>query len=177
MADKWRDIKDFSVERGSTINAVKAYIKRLDAKEKIPETDLRVSYGFMAVRIGSPVYKVLDEKYPLPKTVEVVQDTELRVKYEKLLEKSLRQAEEMATLKVQAAELHATQMLLESATKDRDRAIEDRDKAAEQAQEAVKARHDAENVLNAEKDRADAAEAKIAEMRSAGIWQRLRNKW
>lgn len=177
MAERWANIKDFAAERGSTINAVKAYIKRQDAKEKIPEKDLRVSYGFMAVRVGSPIYEKIDKKYPMPKKVEVVQDTELREKYEKILEKSLRQAEEIATLKVQATELHTTQMLLESATKDRDHAIEDRDKAAEQVKEAVKARQDAEKFLNVEKDRADAAEAKIAEMKSAGLWQRIRNKW
>lgn len=177
MAEKWRDIKDFAAERGFTINAIKAYIKRQGEKEAIPKKDLKAEYGFMAVRVGSPIYEKIDKKYPMPKTVEVVHDEDLQKKYEELLEKSLKLTEEVSDLRVKVAEDRGLKALMDSATRERDAAIEDRDRAAEQAAAAEEAKKRAEEGAEEARNRADEAEKRIEEMRNAGLWRRIRNRW
>lgn len=177
MAENWEDIKVFAAERGFTINAVKAYIKRQDEKEEIPKSDLKKEYGFMAVRIGSPIYEKIDKKYPMPKTIEVVHDEDLQQKYVEKLEELSRLKDEVADLRVKVAESSSLKALMDNATRERDIAIEDRDRAEERAAAAEQARDRAEKDAEEAQNRAEAAEKKVDEMRNAGLWRRIRNRW
>lgn len=198
MDQKKIRIKDFAAERGVSYNTITQYIYRV----KHSTTQKSVKYEGLVqdgdgskekyIIVGSPLWTALDENYPKPtKPAEVVIDEGLRQELSKAQknESEARKDAAAAWRKVaelqeavikmqnQIAEVKAIRLIADQAAADRDRAIEDRDRAEERAQKAVEARESAEKVANAEKGRADAAESKIAEMRNAGLWKRIRNKW
>lgn len=184
-------IKDFAAERGVSYNTITQYLYRV----KHSTTQKSVKYEGLVqdgdgskekyILIGSPIWTALDEKYPKPtKPAEIVINEEMRQERDDALKdaavawrKVAELQEKLINMQREIAEGQAIKLLADQATADRDRAIEERDAATKQAQEAVEARYNAEKVLNEEKDRADAAERKIEEMRGSGLWKRIRNKW
>lgn len=166
-------ITDFAKERNVDRDTVNAYLNnhaeiknytKLVGKNRVIDTD-------------TDAYKMLDKKYPLPKLVQVVEDTESKQKLAEKQEELSKALKDNADLQAklglamaQVAQLATMQQLLEDKTKELANNQKELTKAQESLHskdiELVKANTD-RDILKAEIDRIKAdTDKRIAELQA-----------
>lgn len=166
-------ITDFAKERNVDRDTINAWLNRHDEVK---------SYTKMigknrAIEIDSDAYKILDSKYPLPKLVQIVEDTESKQRLAEKQEELARALKDNADLQAklglamaQVAQLATMQQLLEDKTKELTNKQNELTKAQESLHskdiELVKANTD-KDMLQAEIDRIKAdTDKRIAELQA-----------
>lgn len=149
------NISDFARERNIEPQAVTRYINRH------PEIKKHTSKVGRSVDLHPEALQILEEVYPLPKPVQIIQGVDpeeynrvqrelelLHQKYESSLEKiALLQSERVEDQR-KIAQMDAQRLLLE----------------------------DKEKQLREEKERADIAEQRVDDLKNRSLWERIRNK-
>ena len=101
-------IADFAEERNVDRNAVTQYIRRHDELFK-GHTEVKGNCMF----VDDDAMILLDKKYPLPKPIEVIEDTESRAKLIKTQELVIQLQDKLNRAQTQIAQAEATKLLLE----------------------------------------------------------------
>ncbi len=121
-------IADFAEERNVDRNAVTQYIRRHDELFK-GHTEVKGNCMF----VDDDAMILLDKKYPLPKPIEVIEDTESRAKLIKTQELVIQLQDKLNRAQTQIAQAEATKLLLEDKEAQLEREYERSAKAEERA--------------------------------------------
>lgn len=158
-------ISEFAKERGVDRVAVNSWIRNhpdIDkacskkGKEKIIDT-------------LSDEYKMLEKQYPLPKPVEVIEDTESRKKLIQAQELIIQMQDKLLDAQEKLASAEATKLLLE----DKEMQLSKAEQRIEKQEAALE--QEAENKKQLEKQ-LEEAQNRIKELENRSFWQRLFNK-
>ena len=135
-------ITEFARLRGKEPQAISRYLKRH------PEVNQFTHKKGKTVELLPEAERLLDKVYPLPRPVEIVEDTESRkelIQTQRLVIQLQQRLEEQAAL---IAKAEAVKLLLE----------------------------DKEKQLEEEKARTEKAEKEIERLKNRTLWERIRNK-
>lgn len=170
-------LKDFAEMRGVKPDTVATYIRRHPEIAALTSTE-----GYHMV-LSEEAIDILDKKYPMPKPVQVIQDTESLKKLNdaqefiiKLQEKMMQMAEENSRLAIQAEKV----LMLEAAEQEKaDRIskleadIDRRDDLLDEEKQAHQ--NTASELADTQKQLAD-TQQELERMKNRSLWQRIFNK-
>ena len=156
-------LADFIKKRNVEGTTVTAYVRR---HPELFEGHTKVKGKFMY--IDDEAEKLLDEKYPLPKPVEVIEDKESRDKLLKAQEYIIKLQQQLNQQATQIAQAEAQKVLLE----DKERQLAE---IKHQSRDKDRQIEEAQGHIDEEKDRADQAEAEVERLKNRGLWARIRN--
>lgn len=162
-------ISDFAKERAIDRDTVNAWIRNHEEVNKA----CRKAGKEKTIDTSSEAYQLLEKQYPLPRPIQIIEDTESRQKLIKLQEAYIQLQGKMVEASNQLAQAEATKLLLEDKEEQLEKAEKQRDKAEERADKVA----DELQHFRAE------AEAKIKELeeklqaeKDKSWWQKLRGK-
>lgn len=104
-------ITEFARSRNVQAQTISIYIKR---HEKLFKG--HTSKAGKTIELDEVALEILDEKYPLPKPVEIIEDTESREKLIKAQELIIQLQDKLNQAQSKIAQAEATQLLLEDRT-------------------------------------------------------------
>lgn len=157
-------LADFIKKRSVEGTTVTAYVRR---HPELFEGHTKVKGKFMY--IDDEAERLLDEKYPLPKPVEIIEDKESRDKLLKAQEYIIKLQQQLNQQATQIAQAEAQKVLLE----DKERQLME---MKEQLRDKDKQIEETEGQIEKEKTRADQAEAEAERLKNRGLWARIRNR-
>lgn len=162
------NISDFAKQRNIEPQAVSRYISRH------PEIKEHTKKDGKMVELLPEAERLLDEVYPLPKPVHVVQGVP-QEEYEAVLKKLAQQQEIIIKLQQeriedqkQIAKAEATQLLLE----DKERQLND---LREQREQSLIQIEEEKERTRAADQRAEDAQKEIERLKNRSLWERIRN--
>ena len=156
-------LTNFAEERGVKVDTIKKYIKRHES-----EFDGHIFHKGTKAELDEVAFIMLDEVYPHPKPVQVIQGVpneehkELLAKYEAVLEKYSKVQEELTRTTRELSLQEGRQMLLE----EKDKRIDDIKGILEHSQDELK------------KTRQELEESKdeLERLKNRNLWERITNK-
>ncbi len=122
-------ITEFSEQRNEDRDTVNAYIRKHPEIQK----DVSKKGKNTVIDTASDGYALLDKQYPLPKPIEVIEDTESRAKLIKTQELVIQLQDKLNRAQMQIAQAEATKILLEDKETQLEREYERSAKAEERA--------------------------------------------
>lgn len=186
------NLTEFAVSRGIKHSALCMYINR--HPELFDGHLEKTSKGSI---LDDAAYEILDKKYPVPKPVQIVEDEELRRKYEELKDQIIIAQGKIQVLleeKVATADLIAEAKLSRELLETQDREISQKDEMISHQEKEISDLRDQisidqEQILEissrtaAAEERADQeekkriqAEEELNRIRSRGFWARIFNR-
>lgn len=148
--EKMQLLRDFAAARNIKTDTVRKYMYR--KKETFSGHTQKTEHG---LQLDEVALAALEEIYPLPRPVEVVEDTESRRQLILAQQMIIQLQQQMAELQSKAALADAQQLLLE-----------DKNARIDELQTEKKAAE----------ERAAAAETEIQRLQNRSLWERIRNK-
>jgi TolA-binding protein len=156
-------ITEFARARNVQAQTISIYIKR---HEKLFKG--HTSKAGKTIELDEVALKILDEKYPLPKPVEIIEDTESREKLIKAQELIIQLQDKLNQAQSKIAQAEATQLLLEDRTIQLKKADERIEKIEAESQEL-------KNEIKELTDKSNEQVAEIERLKSRGLIARIFN--
>ena len=160
MDKEFVSVAKFAESRGQSSGTVNAFIRKHPEIEKHCK---RVGKE-KVIKVDSEGYKILDEKYPYVKPVQIVQDTNAMqdlIEAQKQIIELQQQLNESVKLVAQA---EAIKLMLE----DKEALIEEKNRSIEDAESQIKAKNDEIEKLQGEINKKNDENEKV---RNMGFWE------
>lgn len=150
-------IADFAEQRNVDRNAISQYIRR---HPEIFEGHTEVVGKNLCV--DEEALKELEDKYPLPQVVQVIEDTESRKKLIEAQQLIIQMKDQMLNMQKLVAQAEAKELLLE----DRERQLKEKEQQLKQAQTREQ---DLQQEISEFK-------SKVSTLQSRNLWERITRK-
>ena len=160
MNTEFVSVSKFAESRGQSKGTVNAFIRKHPEIEKDCKRDGKEKL----IEIDSEGYKILDEKYPFIKPVQVVKDTNAMqdlIDAQKQIIELQKQLNESVKLVAQA---EAIKLMIE----DKEALIEEKDKALNDRDNDIRSKNDEISNLKSKLEEKDAETEKVRKM---GFWE------
>lgn len=158
-------ISEFAKERNVDRVAVNAWIRNHPEVDKACQKQGKEKI----INTLTDEYKALEKQYPLPKPVEVIEDTESRKKLIQAQELIIQMQDKLLDAQQKIAAAEATKLLLE----DKEQQLGKAEQQIDKQQKAIEQEREANDKLRQE---LEDAKARINELEHRSFWQRLFNK-
>lgn len=160
MNKEFVSISKFAESRGQSKGTVNAFIRKHPEIEKNCKRDGKEKL----IEVDSEGYKILDEKYPYVKPIQIVQDAgamQELIEAQKQIIELQKQLNESVKLVAQA---EAIKLMLE----DKEALIEEKDKALNDRDNDIRSKNDEISDLKSKLEEKDAETEKVRKM---GFWE------
>ena len=171
------NITEFARQRGVEPQTVRHYIN------EHAEIKKHTTKNGKSVELLAEAEKLLDQKYPLPKPIEIIEDKESRQKLiqaqeliVQLQQKQLELMERIADQSTAIAKAEAQTILLE----DKERQLQERDKQIKELGQRLNEKEyelsEQRSELEEEKEQKLEAVQEVERLKNRGLWDRIMNK-
>ena len=173
-------LKEFAESRGIEYNTLMQWLfRRPELRRKLS----KVGKTYI-VEPGDEVYEILDEKYPFPRPVQIVQDEEARRELAETRKKLVELQETMIAIASKAARADAMQLMIEQKDEELEQTKRRAEEAEQEGREAESRAKAAEKEVEQLRVAVEAAEKESAEakeradrMENAGLLKRIFRSW
>lgn len=164
-------LTEFAESRNEKADTIRKYISRHKK-----EFEGHTSFSGTKMEIDDEAMNLLDKAYPLPKPVEIIEDTESRRKLVQAQELIIQMQQQMMDMQEKVAIAEATKALLEDKEQQLAAANKEKIELKNEILEKEKAIIEERNRTDAERQKKEEANEEIARLKGRGLIDRILNK-